>query len=77
MQPLESAVVTEAFHNAEGSSWVVEIRRAYLYGVRARNDEFQGILNFGDPADPDNGDFHGARRLVHHAQGQGFDGGPG
>ena len=68
MEPLAPAVIADALHNAEGGSGVVEIRGAHLDGARPGDDEFQRIFGAGNAADADDGDLHGTRGLVNHAQ---------
>src|ERR1700757_1357846 len=68
------AVLVKALYDSHRSSWIIEIRGAYLYGASPCDEKFQGILRAADPPNTDDGDFDRPCSLIHHADSHWFNG---
>ena len=74
--PLFLQEASNALQHLERRQGVGEGGGAYLDGRSTRHEELDGVQAAADAAAADDGYVHRRRHLVHHAQGDGLDGGP-
>src|SRR3972149_4998013 len=64
----------KGIENLDCNSWIVKIGCADLNGSRAGYEEFHDVIDGRDAADAHDGNSNRLGDLIHHTQGNGFDG---